>query len=141
MDGSELHALAEQRAEELVGAHLTQPFGPGADVYKVAGKVFLLITDVHGVPIVNVKITPEDGIALREAHASIRPGWHMNKRHWISIYPGDDIDEALVTDLVTESYLLVIENLPRAKRPIDPAEFDRNYNERHNGAPPTRQPT
>jgi predicted DNA-binding protein (MmcQ/YjbR family) len=30
-----------------------------------------------------------------------------------------------VEDLVTESYLLVVENLPRAERPVDPATFGR----------------
>lgn len=45
----------------------------------------------------------------------------MNKRHWISLTPGPSLDEELVRELVTESYLLVVEKLPRSQRPIDPS--------------------
>lgn len=45
----------------------------------------------------------------------------MNKRHWISLTPGPSLNEDLVRELVTESYLLVVEKLPRAQRPIDPS--------------------
>jgi predicted DNA-binding protein (MmcQ/YjbR family) len=47
----------------------------------------------------------------------------MNKQHWITLHPGGHLQKRFVDDLVTESYLLVVENLPRAKRPVDPATF------------------
>ncbi|WP_430459363.1 MmcQ/YjbR family DNA-binding protein [Rhodococcus opacus] len=47
----------------------------------------------------------------------------MNKRHWITLSPGGTIDKGLVDDLVTESYLLVVNNLPRPERPVDPETF------------------
>jgi predicted DNA-binding protein (MmcQ/YjbR family) len=47
----------------------------------------------------------------------------MNKQHWITLNPGGGLQKSLVDDLVTESYLLVVENLPRAKRPVDPELF------------------
>jgi predicted DNA-binding protein (MmcQ/YjbR family) len=47
----------------------------------------------------------------------------MNKKHWITLSEGKDIDAVLVDDLVTESYLLVVENLPKAQQPIDPSRF------------------
>ena len=43
--------------------------------------------------------------------------------------PGADLEHPFgpeVDDLVTDSYLLVVENLPRAKRPVDPATFGRD---------------
>ena len=42
----------------------------------------------------------------------------MNKRHWISVATGSTIDEALVRELVTDSYRLVVESLPRRSRPF-----------------------
>ena len=42
--------------------------------------------------------------------------------HWITLRPGD-LDAQLVEDVVTESYLLVVEGLPRRLRPVDPATF------------------
>ncbi|MGC5165818.1 MmcQ/YjbR family DNA-binding protein [Luteimicrobium sp. DT211] len=116
---------ARERADELPGSELEHPFGPDWDVYKVRGKVFMLMTDVTGEPIVTVKADPEDGKALCQAYDDITPGYHMNKRHWITLRPGGAIPQDLVEDLVTESYLLVVEKLPRARRPVDPSLFGR----------------
>ena len=125
MRDTQLQEWARVRADELPGAGLEHPFGPEADVYKVRGKVFMLLSSGPGRPVVNLKARPGDSEALRAAFAQITPGWHMNKRHWISVHPGEQIDEALLGDLVTESYLLVVEGLPRAARPVDPATFGR----------------
>jgi predicted DNA-binding protein (MmcQ/YjbR family) len=123
MDGEQLQEHAQARAQELPGADLEQPFGPGWDVYKVRDRVFMLLTEITGEPIVIVKAVPEEGKALREQHEDITPGYHMNKQHWITLHPGGNLQKQLVEDLVTESYLLVVENLPRAERPVDPATF------------------
>ncbi len=125
MDDDTLQQYAGERVEELPGAELEHPFGPDWDVYKVRDKVFMLLTEITGEPIVIVKAAPEDGKALREQHEDITPGYHMNKQHWVTLHPGGNLPEQLVEDLVTESYLLVVENLPRAKRPVDPATFGR----------------
>jgi len=126
MNGEELQEHARARVQELPGADLEHPFGAGWDVYKVRNKVFMLLTDVTGQPIVILKTNPEDSKALQEQHADITPGYHMNKKHWITLHPSGDLQKQMIDDLVTESYLLVVENLPHAKRPVDPAVFDRN---------------
>ncbi len=123
MDGKTLQQHATDRTQELPGTGLTHPFGPDWDVYKVRGKVFMLLTDITGEPIVILKADPADSMALRQAHESITPGYHMNKKHWITLHPGEDISKQLIDDLVTESYLLVVEGLPRAKRPVNPETF------------------
>lgn len=123
MSGEELQELARARVQELPGAGLEHPFGPGWDVYKVREKVFMLLTDVTGEPIVILKTDPEDSKALQEQYAEITPGYHMNKKHWITLHPSGDLQEQLIEDLVTGSYILVVEKLPRAKRPVDPARF------------------
>jgi len=124
VDGATIQHLAAARTAELPGSGLEHPFGPDWDVFKVRGKVFMLHTCVTGEPIVIVKAAPADAAVLREAFSAITPGYHMNKRHWITLNPGDGIDAQLVEDLVTESYLLVVErSLPRAQRPVDPDTF------------------
>lgn len=123
MQGDTLQQHARERVGELPGAELEYPFGPDWEVFKVRGKVFMLITEITGQSIVIVKADPEDSRALRQQHEDITPGYHMNKQHWITLNPGGDLHESLIDDLVTESYLLVVENLPRAKRPIDPELF------------------
>ena len=123
MNDNKLQELARERAQELPGAGLEHPFGPEWEVFKVRDRVFMLVAEVTGESIVIVKAAPEDGKALREQHEDITPGYHMNKQHWITLHPGGDLRKQLVDDLITESYLLVVEGLPRAKRPVDPATF------------------
>lgn len=124
MDARELTSTAAARAEELPGSERENPFGPEWDVYKVRGRVFLLLP-IDGTGRVTLKSHPDDAVALRETFADIVPGYHMNKKHWITLTPGPSLEEGLVTELVTESYLLVVEKLPRAQRPVDPALFGR----------------
>jgi predicted DNA-binding protein (MmcQ/YjbR family) len=126
VNDNRLQEQARERAQELPGAGLEHPFGPDWEVFKVRDKVFMLLTSITGEPIVIVKAAPEDGNALREQHEDITPGYHMNKQHWITLHPGGNLRKQLVDDLVTESYLLVVEGLPHAKRPVDPATFGRH---------------
>lgn len=126
MDASRLHECARERTQELPGAGMSFPFGPDHEVYKVRGKVFLLMTELAGDPVATLKVDPDDSEFLREAHPDITPGYHMNKRHWVTVRPGGPADEQLLRDLVTESYLLVVEKLPRAQRPVDPSTFGRD---------------
>lgn len=123
MNGKKLQQTAAERAESLPGAALEHPFGPEWDVHKVRGKVFMLITDVTGEPMVILKAAPEEAAALRAQYAEITPGYHMNKRHWITLRGGGSLDRGLVEELVTDSYLLVVAKLPRARQPVDPATF------------------
>ncbi|UQN31140.1 MmcQ/YjbR family DNA-binding protein [Brachybacterium kimchii] len=123
MDGETLQDVARARALELPAAHVTQPFGPEADVAKVLGKMFALLAGVRGTPAVVLKADPRDSEALRSMHEDITPGYHMNKQHWITLWPGGSLDAAFVRELVTDSYLLVVETLPRAQRPVDPSTF------------------
>jgi len=122
MDGIVLQETVRARALELPAAAFEMPFGPGAEVAKVLGKMFLLLTEVKGEPIVVLKAEPRDAEALRSTHPEITPGYHMNKRHWITLNPGG-LGAEFVRELVTDSYLLVVETLPRARRPVDPQTF------------------
>jgi predicted DNA-binding protein (MmcQ/YjbR family) len=122
MAATQLIAIATARAEELPGAERENPFGPEWDVYKVRGKVFLLVP-LDDTGRVTLKSHPDDSVALRETFSDIVPGYHMNKKHWITLRPGPSLEDELVTELVTESYRLVVEKLPRAHRPVDPTSF------------------
>ncbi|WP_022871320.1 MmcQ/YjbR family DNA-binding protein [Yaniella halotolerans] len=128
MDGTTLQHYARDRAGELPHTTMGYPFGPDHEVYKIRGKVFMLLTDVTGEPIVTLKSSPEEATALRDAYEEISPGYHMNKRHWITVSPGKALDKELINDLVTESYLLVIEkNLPQYQHPVDPRTFGQEH--------------
>ncbi|AXK46776.1 MmcQ/YjbR family DNA-binding protein [Brachybacterium saurashtrense] len=124
LDPAALHEIALGRALELPAARLERPFGPDAEVVKVLGKMFVLATELRGAPIVVLKADPRDAEMLCEHVAGISPGYHMNKRHWITVEAGAGVDAALLEELVTDAYRLVVATLPRRLRPIDPETFE-----------------
>jgi predicted DNA-binding protein (MmcQ/YjbR family) len=123
VNGAKLQKTATDCAAELPGSGLEHPFGPDWDVFKVCGKVFMLMTEVPGRPIVILKSDPVEAKALCEENPAITPGYHMNKKHWITLEGGDAIDKKLVKELVTESYLLVVGRLPKSQQPVDPHTY------------------
>jgi predicted DNA-binding protein (MmcQ/YjbR family) len=110
-DAEGLHPCVWKAALQQPGATQTRPFGPGFEVFKVAGKVFAMTTTVQGEAIVTLKCEPDTGEALRQEYPTVRAGYHMNKKHWISIGPGPGITEQLLVELVSNAYLLVLDGL------------------------------
>ncbi|MFF3019978.1 MmcQ/YjbR family DNA-binding protein [Streptomyces sp. NPDC057939] len=91
------------------------PFTPETSVFKVLGKMFAL-SALDAEPLkVNLKCEPELAVRQREEHEAIAPGWHMNKRHWNTVTVGG-LPDALVRELVEDSYDLVVAGLPKAER-------------------------
>lgn len=88
------------------------PAGDSILCFYVGPKIFCL-TDIDNFEYANLKVRPDDGIELIERYSSVKSGWHMNKRHWISVWCGGDVDDALFARLVMESYALVRDTLPR----------------------------
>ncbi|ONK11756.1 MmcQ/YjbR family DNA-binding protein [Streptomyces sp. MP131-18] len=115
--GDRLQDTARRSALALPDVSHGRPFTPQLDVYKVAGKVFLIVTDDPDEQIITVKCEPEHARAHVHDYPSITPGRYLDKRHWVSLGPGPGITERLVTDAVEDSYDLVVERLPRRDRP------------------------
>ena len=84
------------------------PFGEETLVFKINGKIFLLVS-LSSVPLqFNVKCDPEYAIDLREQYpSSVLPGYHMNKRHWNTIIIDGTLNKAALKQFVKESYELV----------------------------------
>jgi predicted DNA-binding protein (MmcQ/YjbR family) len=112
MDGDELRDLCLS----FMGTEETFPFSAGTSVFKVAGKMFAL-TVLDADPLsINLKCEPGLAEQLREAHSCITPGYHMNKRHWNTVVLDGSLAEAMVRDLVEDSYDLVVSALPKVRR-------------------------
>jgi predicted DNA-binding protein (MmcQ/YjbR family) len=98
------------------GVEETTPFGPETLVFKVMGKAFLL-TGFESKPIqFNVKCDPEKAIDLRERYDCVKPGYHMNKKHWNTIVVDGSVNVKLVKEWIDDSYALVVEGLPKAEK-------------------------
>lgn len=113
MNSEALVKHAHQFALELPFTEQTWPFGPEYDVYRVGGKIFMLATTLRGKPLINLKADPQKALLYREIYKSIQPGYHMNKKHWITVYGGDDISPELVEELITDSWHKVVDKLPK----------------------------
>jgi predicted DNA-binding protein (MmcQ/YjbR family) len=99
-----------------VGAIEDFPFGPAHSVFKVAGKMFALSALDRQPLDVSVKCEPEIAIDLRASYAAIRPGYHLNKRHWNTMTLDGSLPDQLVRDLIEDSYDLVVSALPKRTR-------------------------
>ena len=86
----------------------TFPFEPTVSVFKApGGKMFAITTSPTDPVDVSVKCDPDIGEALRTEYESIVPGYHLNKRHWITVTVGGDVPDDRVRELVLDSYELV----------------------------------
>ncbi len=117
LTGPQIQDYAHRIALQQPEAERAYPFGPDHAVYRVRGKMFMMLTDQPGYPGVTLKTDPEENRVLQLAHPSIQGGWHMNKRHWLSLAQGETIDKTLIRELVEDAYLRIVLALPRSKRP------------------------
>lgn len=94
------------------------PFGPDTLVFKVGGKIFLLVgLDQLTDQCFNVKCDPELAIDLREKHEqTVFPGYHMNKKHWNTVYMNRELSDQSLFDLIDHSYDLVAKSLPKRRK-------------------------
>lgn len=123
LDDEQLWKAVVDAALELPASEL-YPFNEEWEVARVCGKWFMISTN-RGKRMVNLKADPQEARALCESFVSITPGYHMNKKHWITVMPGPGINEELIRELVMDSYLLVVDGLPKYQRPVDPASYGR----------------
>ncbi|MEI6020080.1 MAG: MmcQ/YjbR family DNA-binding protein [Bacteroidota bacterium] len=99
---------------EFQGVEESFPFGDQTLVFKVGGKIFLLLAlDANPVQF-NIKCDPDEAIKLREKHACVIPGYHMNKRHWNTILCEYNLSKKLAFEWIKSSYLLVFDSLPKS---------------------------
>jgi predicted DNA-binding protein (MmcQ/YjbR family) len=92
------------------------PFGPETSVFKVGGKMFAL-TALDARPLtVSLKCETSLAEALRSEHPAVQPGYHLSKRHWITVTLDDSLPDELVLGLLEDSYELVVDGLPKRER-------------------------
>ena len=95
------YCLSRPDAEE------TFPFGPDTLVFKVGGKVFLLVgLDSEDLRF-NVKCDPDNAIELREEFPCVLPGYHMNKKHWNTVVIDGSVSDKRLKEWIDWSYDLV----------------------------------
>jgi predicted DNA-binding protein (MmcQ/YjbR family) len=101
---------------DLNGAEETYPFGPETRVFKVAGKVFAIESADPAHPAVTLKALPENVPRLIRSVDGIGPGYHMNKKHWVTVQLDGTVPDDHLRELITESHAIIVAALPRQVR-------------------------
>jgi predicted DNA-binding protein (MmcQ/YjbR family) len=96
------------------------PFGETVLVFKVVGKMFALMSLDEVPATVNLKCDPDLALELRDRYEQVRPGYHMNKKHWNTVEIEGGIPETELRKMIDHSYDLVVRSLPRASRSTKP---------------------
>jgi len=113
MDGQELKA----KCLVFPGSVEEFPFGDEVSVFKVGGKMFAA-SRLDDQPLqVSLKCDPDLADRLRASYPAIAPGYHLNKRHWNTVTLDGSLTDQMVSDLLGDSYDLVVASLPKARRP------------------------
>jgi len=93
------------------------PFDDNALVFKVLGKIFVIMgldSWERREAAINLKADPEYSEELRETYSSIRPGFHMNKKHWNTVYIHEaEIAPQFLKELIDHSYKMVVKGMPK----------------------------
>ena len=89
------------------------PFGDDVPVFKVNKKMFALIGERNDLMMLNLKCDPAESEMLRDIFSAIEPGYHMDKRHWISIYFDGSVPTNEVKRLIDNSFDLVVSKLTK----------------------------
>jgi predicted DNA-binding protein (MmcQ/YjbR family) len=98
------------------GAREDYPFGPEPLVVKVGTKIFAFLWQNESHAGLSLKCEPETAYLLRQQYAAVKPGYHLNKRHWNSVTLDGTIPDEEIRAMIDESYALVVRGLTRAEK-------------------------
>ena len=106
------YCLSKPRATEGT------PFGPDVLVFKVGLKMFALAALDEMPTTANLKCDPDWALDLRDHYEEVRPGYHMNKKHWNTVEIEGTIPDAQLRKMIDHSYDLVVETLPKSRATV-----------------------
>ena len=109
--------VEEVRGYCLSKAEVTEslPFDDSSLVFKVNNKIFAILS-LEEPHFINLKCDPEKAIELRSHYDYVKPGYHMNKQQWNSVYLDGLVDPELVCGWIDDSYLLIVLKMSKKDR-------------------------
>lgn len=84
-------------------------------VFYVADKWFCFV-NVDVFDFCDIKCDPAQVAELQARYDGVRPAYHMNKKHWVSVCFDSDVPDATIMELVKQSYDIVVSSLSRKER-------------------------
>lgn len=98
------------------GARRDMPFGADTLVFKVMEKMFAWVAWQSDPLTINLKSDPVDAMILRKQYPAVRPGYHMNKKHWNTVTLDGTIPDREVLQMIDDSFTLVAKGLTRSQQ-------------------------
>ena len=110
------------RAYCLSKPHVTEhfPFDEDTLVFKIAASKMFAAISLSDAQRANLKCDPEKAVTLRTSYTAVIPGYHMNKKHWNTVYFNGDIEPSMIKSLIDHSYELVYHGLTRKQKTAFP---------------------
>jgi predicted DNA-binding protein (MmcQ/YjbR family) len=102
--------------ENKPGAWRDMPFGTEVLVFKALNKMFALVAWQDDPLTIAVKADPVDAIILRRQYPAVKPGYHLNKKHWNTVTLDGSIPDEELRRMIDDSYRLVVQGMTRAER-------------------------
>ena len=81
--------------------------------YSGNKKAFLWTYEKEGFLNINVKTDPEKAFFWRDIYSAVRPAYHQNKRHWITVVLDGTIPDKDIRLMIAESYDLIADSPTR----------------------------
>jgi len=97
------------------GTSTAFPYDDETLIIKVGSKMFVLTNIKSKVFKINLKCDPLMAEGLNKEYSAIVPGYHMNKKHWISVTFGEDVEDEKIKWLIDLSYDLVLQGLKKSE--------------------------
>ena len=104
----------------------TFPFGPDVAVFKVRNKMFATLGIEKGIANTNLKCEPNHALMLRDLFAAVKPGYHMNKKHWNTVDLDGSVPSAEIEAMMDDSFWLVVAGMKKDDRDTLRALYGKN---------------
>lgn len=101
------HKTVEEYILSMPNAKLDYPFGEDVAVYKIKDKMFALIREGKEPVQISLKCDPQLSEILKNKYDTVMPGYHLNKKHWITVVLTGELPWEEVQGLIRHSYELV----------------------------------
>jgi len=98
------------------GSSKDMPFGFDVLTFRVMQKMFALMAWQEEPISLSLKCDPAQAVMLCHTYPAIKPGYHLNKKHWITVTCDGSLDDALLADLIDQSYALVAAGLSKEQK-------------------------
>jgi predicted DNA-binding protein (MmcQ/YjbR family) len=97
--------------EKLPFEKATSKYDKELLVFYVADKWFCFV-NIEKFDFCDLKCDPQESAELQAKYQGVRPGYHMNKKHWVSVSFNSDVPDSEIKQLVRKSYERIVQSLP-----------------------------